>query len=235
MPRDPYPDIRRQVDFRQRGPSRIGSRRQPEDVAGLIQAREADVHRLPPNRAVDRARLHAVERGHHPLVLRGIEWLIGLDVRVPLAVAVDVEDQRRPSLRLHFVAGPLVHLRVQPADNAAVRVTGAGPERVVRVLGKIQMLRGEAGVDERPLGSLRVVHRELTRRNLERRRLRRRMVRARFTESRVLRRPDPGCEPHAPLFVEHGVVNAGVAVPDRLVAPRRTSRGIGRGSVLGSR
>src|SRR5581483_13608 len=96
--------LRRLVDLGQRGLRRVRARQQPDDVARLVEAREADIHRLAPDRIVDRARLHAVERRQHALVLGRIDRLVGLDPGVALAVAVGVDDQRRPALRRHLVA-----------------------------------------------------------------------------------------------------------------------------------
>ena len=72
-----------------------------------------------------------------------------------LAVAVGVEDQRRPALRRHLVAGLVEHLRVEPADDLAA---AARPQRAVRVFGEHQMVRAEARADVRELLRLRVVH-----------------------------------------------------------------------------
>src|SRR5258708_11731305 len=49
------------------------------------------------------------------------------------------------------------------------------------------------------------------------------MIRALLAEIRVGRGPDPGAEPYPSLAIHHRVVNARVAVPDRLLAP------VGRG------
>ena len=46
------------------------------------------------------------------LVFRGIHRLVRLDVRVALAVAIRVHDERGPALRLRFVVGCVEHLRV---------------------------------------------------------------------------------------------------------------------------
>ena len=104
-----------------------------------------------PDRAVHRTDGDAVESRRDALVLRRIDRLIGLDPFVALAVAVGVEDERRPALRLLLVAGFFEHLAVEPADDAAGRTAGAGPQRVVGVLGENQMVRRKAGVDQREL------------------------------------------------------------------------------------
>ena len=61
----------------------------------------------------------AVIARHDPLVFRRIDGLIRLDIVVTFAVAVGIEDERRPTLRLLFVAGFVEHLRVEPAEGAA--------------------------------------------------------------------------------------------------------------------
>ena len=92
------------------------------------------------------------------LSFAGSTGCVRLDVVVALAVAVRVEDQRRPPLRLLLVAGLVEQLRVQPAHH---RPAAARPQRVVRVLGEHEMVRAEAGADVRELLRLRVVHREV--------------------------------------------------------------------------
>src|SRR5205085_1051275 len=78
--------VGRQVDFGERRLARVRSGHQADDVARLIDPREADVHRLAPDRIVDRAWLNAIERRHHPLVLGRVERLVGLDILVAFAV-----------------------------------------------------------------------------------------------------------------------------------------------------
>ena len=68
----------------------------------------------------------------------------GLHPRVLLAVAVGVENERRPTLRLLLVAGLVEHLRIDPADDAAF----ARPDGVVRVVREVQVERAEAGIDD---------------------------------------------------------------------------------------
>ena len=101
-----------------------------------------------PHRSVHRARHHGVEPGVDALVLGRIDRLFGFDVRVALAVAVGVQHQRRPALRLRRVAGLVEHLGVEPADH---RAAAARPQRLVGVVAELRMVRREAGVDERVL------------------------------------------------------------------------------------
>ena len=106
---------------------------------------------------------------------RPARWL--RRTRVALAVAVGVEDERRPPLRFHLVAGLIEHLRVQPADD---RSAPARPQRVIRILRKHQVMRAVAGADVGDLAVLRMVHRQVPARALDRRELRRRMRRFRL-------------------------------------------------------
>jgi hypothetical protein len=71
-----------------------------DSMLALVDGNTVDVHR-------------------EPLVFRRIDRLVRLHIFIPLAVAVSVEDERRPALRLHLVAGFLEHLPVQPADHIA--------------------------------------------------------------------------------------------------------------------
>ena len=74
-----------------------------------------------PDRAVGRIRHHRVgaRAAGDALVLGGIDRLVRLDVFVALAVAVGVEHERRPALRLGGVAGLVEHLGVEPAGDRA--------------------------------------------------------------------------------------------------------------------
>ena len=71
--------------------------------------------------------------------------MIRLDVVVALAIAVGVEDEGRPALRLGCVAGLIEYLGIDPARY---RPGAAQPERVVRVIAELQVMRAETGVDE---------------------------------------------------------------------------------------
>src|SRR3989475_1400860 len=93
--------FRRNIDLGQRRLGRTGSGHDAHQVARLVHAREADAHRLAPDRIVDRARRHAVESGPQARVAV---------VANPVAVAVD--HDRRPALRGGLVAGLEVLLRV---------------------------------------------------------------------------------------------------------------------------
>ena len=83
---------------------------------------------------------------------------------VALAVAVGIDDQRGPALRLRGVAGFEIHLGVEPADHGEIVLAVVGePERVVGVLGEVEVMRAEAGVDVVVLLELRIVDRDLPR------------------------------------------------------------------------
>ena len=100
--------IGRYVHFGQSRLRRVWTRHEAQDIARLVHAREADIHRLAPDRIVNRTRLNTVKSGHHAFILRRIERLICFDVGIAFAVAVRINNERRPTLRLHFVAGLLV-------------------------------------------------------------------------------------------------------------------------------
>ena len=206
------------VDFHERGLRRIRPELESQDVP-----RVADVRA--PDGAIGRAVRDAVEPEPDPFVLRGIVRLIGLDVRVALAVAVGVDHQRRPALRFPRVTGRPEHLRVDPADDGElVLEVVAEPQRVVGVLGEVQVVRAEARVDERELFGLRVVDRDLTgvlhepvRGARERVRLRRRMARRRRAVGRrALGRAHLRGEVDASVPVHHRIVRVHLRVPDLL-------------------
>ena len=217
----------RLIDFGERGCGRVLPRVEPDDPAG-------EAERGAPDGAIHGIDRDAVERRDDARVLRRIDRLVRLDIAVALAVAVRVEDERGPALRFCFVAGLLEELAVEPADDAARRTAGTCPERVVRVLGEDEMVGREAGADQRERLSAPVVHRQMPVRALEREELRRRVVRALAAELRILGRPDARGEPDAALLVHHRIVDRGLAIPDRLLAPvgRRRHRKLFRGRRL---
>ena len=179
---------------------RIVARSDAHDAAGIAQ------HGAP-DRAVRRADGDAVEVHRDPLVLGRIDRLVGLDIGVALAVAVGVEDERRPALRLLLVAGLLEHLAVQPADHAGAdrrrrwsTASGWHPREV-------EMMGGEAGVDQRELAGRRIVQRQL-----RGRRRRSGTTLAEGWSEPCLQKAGLACgrmrggEPHAALLVEHRIV-----------------------------
>ena len=118
-------------------------------------------------------------------------------------------------------------LGVEPADDTAARArtARARPQRVVGVVREIKVMGREAGVDHVPLAGRGIEAREFARGGRLRIGLGGRMVRALLAVIGVGRRPQLGGEPDLALLIHHHVVNGGVAVPDRLVAP------IGRSAV----
>ena len=126
------------VDLGQRRIRRIGAGRQP-----YHRTRVRPVGT--PDGAVHRTGHHRIEAGDHPLVPGGIDRLIGLDVLVALAVAVGVENQRRPALRRCRVAGGVEHLRIEPADHWTA---AAGPPALPDRTSQCGGLRGR-GVSTR--------------------------------------------------------------------------------------
>ena len=200
----------------------LGQRRRRRVRAGnQADKRSRHTEDRSPNRAIDRTRRHPIERRIDPLVLRGIDRLVWLYVRVSLAVAVRVENEGRPALRLRFVLGLLIHLGVEPAfDGAAARE----PQRAVGV--EVQMMRAEAGVDGRDLFRFGVVQLHLSTALFERARDGRRMRRSRLTEGCGLIGTDARRDPHAALAIHREAVGVRPAGPDRFGAPVR--RGLRR-------
>jgi hypothetical protein len=81
-----------------------------------VDRRAGERVRVAPYRAVDGTDRDAVEARVDPFVLRRVDWFVGLDPWVLLAVAVGVEDERCPSLRLLLVAvSSQTRVLIQPA------------------------------------------------------------------------------------------------------------------------
>ena len=146
----------------------------------------------------------------------------GLHISVPLAVPIGVENESGPALRFRRVSSFFEFLPVQPAHDAAA-TTAAEPQSIVCVLRELQMVCPKTCVDKRELLGVRIIHCRLAAGTFEREQFRRGIVRSCFAESRIARRPESGCKPHPPQFIEHRIVRIGLTVPDRLVSP------IGRG------
>src|SRR5947208_7056740 len=83
------------------------------------------------------------------------------------------------------------------------------------------MLRGETGIDQGPLACFGVVHRKLAAGGLQRDDLCGGMIRSGFAVGGIGVWTNSGSEPDATLLVHDRIVDAGVAVPDRLVTPVR--------------
>src|ERR1700738_5632179 len=88
-------------------------------MAGLTHPPETAVHRLAPDRIVDRARHNAVERRRDPLVLVRIERILRFDIGIALAVAVGVDHERRPALRPHALVRFTELFCIKATDHAA--------------------------------------------------------------------------------------------------------------------
>src|SRR4029453_2313977 len=120
-----------------------------------------------PDRSVFRMWHHGI-RARAPRdarVLAAVGRLAGVGVVIELAVAIGVEHERRPALRLLFVAGFPEYSRVDPTRH---RTCAAEPQRVVRVVAKLRMMGPEARVNEGVLHCFRIEHRNLTAGPLER-------------------------------------------------------------------
>ena len=77
----------------------------------------------------------------------------------------------------------------------------------------------ETGIDHLVVFGFRIVDRQMTAAFAERRQLGRGVGRALLAEGGVLSLPVARREPHAAILVQHGVMDAGLAVPDDLIAP----------------
>ena len=146
------------------------------------------------------------------------------------AVAVGVDDRRAPALRCLLVAGLVVEARVQPPHRFG---RTAQPERVVRVVGELQVVREVAGVDQLEVARLRVVVGDLPglRAMLDRVVPRGRVVRSFQAPGGYVVGPHRLRDPEAPLVVQHRVVGAPALQVDRLVAPVER-RHCGRGPLV---
>ena len=141
---------------------------------------------------------------------------IRLDIVVALAIAVGVEHERRPALRLRRIAGLVKHFGVDPAGH---RAGAAEPQRVVGVVAELQMMGAKAGVDEAILHRLGIEHRHLARRFFQREYLCRRVIGALLAERRIVHAAHGGRQPDPALLVEHRVMVVGARIPEFLLAP----------------
>ncbi len=205
------------VDLRERGFRRVRAGRNPDH--GPTACEHADGE---PDRSVDRARRHCIgaRSTGDAHVLVGIHRLARLGRLVALAVAVGVEHERGPALRLRRVSGLLEHLGVDPADHAAA-TAARRPQRIVGVVGELQVMGGEAGVDEGVLHRLGIEHRDLPLALLQREELGGRMVGTLAAERRILGAAHRRGEPQPAFLVDHRIVVVDPGVPDLLVTPIR--------------
>src|SRR5262249_14425063 len=193
---------RRLVDFRQ-----LGLRIEPQHIARITE------HGAPDG-AVRRVHADAVEAGSEPLVLGGIDGLVGLHVFAGLAVAVGVDDDRGPALGFRLVAGLFVDPAVQPAHDALLRPALADPNGVISILRQYDVVRVVAGSDQLGGVGFRVIDREVAGGLGEREGLGGRVVRSGLAERRVFRLAHLRGEPHLGLLIHDQAVDAGLAVPD---------------------
>src|SRR2546427_742768 len=200
---------RRLEHFGERGLRRIRSRIQADDVARVSQYRA-------PDRTVDRARGEPVETGHDALVLLRVDRIVRPDVIVTLAVAVGVQNERSPALCLLLIAGFLEHLSIEPPEDLVRRTARTRPQRVVGILGKVQMMRAETGVDERELPGFRIVHGELAVGAFDGKDLCRGVIRPLPAEGRIRGPAHARGEPDPALLRDHRLVEARLADADAL-------------------
>ena len=132
------------------------------------------------------------------------------------AVAVGVDDDRAPALRGLRVAGLLVDVDVEPADDGADR---AEVQALAVLVAELQVVGVEAGVDELDVLRRRVVPGDVARRPVQRIVLRIGVVRALAAPRGVAGPANLVGHPHPPLRVHHRVVRVPRVVPDQLVAP----------------
>ena len=99
-----------------------------------------------------------VEAQGDPRVLARVDRLPRFHIVVTLAVAVGVEDERRPALRFLLVASLLEHLWIEPAEHSRAYHSSAGPQGVVRILGEDQVVSREARADQSELAVCRIIH-----------------------------------------------------------------------------
>src|SRR5258706_11519827 len=112
--------------------------------------------------------------------------------------------------------GRIELLHVEPADGL---VPGAAAEPQDAVLVELKMMRAEAEIDGGELLGLGIIQLRLAARPSQREHHRGWMLRTFLAEGRVCRRANARRHPEPSLLVKHRIVDAGVAVPDRLGAP----------------
>src|SRR4029078_7768340 len=107
-------------------------------------------------------------------------WLMRLGKCVALAIAVGVDHQRGPALRLLRVMGGVPDSHIEPAQGGAA---AAGPQPVLSIA--LKMMGAIASVDRGEDLCLRIVDRKLAARALQREGFARRMVRIRLADRRL--------------------------------------------------
>src|SRR5262245_43466893 len=104
----------RLIDFGERGVGRIGPGGHSNHVSRVTQ-------RCAPYSPVDRVHRDGIEARDDALVLRRVDRLARLDIIVAFAIAVGVDNERRPALGFLLVAGLLEHLAIEPAEDWRLR------------------------------------------------------------------------------------------------------------------
>ncbi len=210
------------AEARQRYLKDLAHRRLRRIVAELYPdhvAREPEAARAPDHIVVGRVWHDRVETCLNAGVHRRVDRLTRLGPSVLLTVAVRVENHWCPTLRCSLVPGTPILVRIDPSDRVSARA--AEVERVLLVIGELQVMCAEARIEELVLPCVRQIDRGLSPGAFDREELRGRMIRSCLAEIRCVRSADSGGIPDATLLVEHRIVCIGFAVPDTLLAPVR--------------
>ena len=103
-----------------------------------------------PYRAVEWTVRNAIEAERDARVLAQVRRPARLVVAfVALAVAIGIDNEGGPTLGCRGVAGLPIFIDVDPADDRELSLrVGREPQRIVGILGKIQVLRTKARIDE---------------------------------------------------------------------------------------
>ena len=118
-----------------------------------------------PDRTVGWTKGDPIKRKGNARVLVRIQRRARLVVTfVALAVAVGIDNKSGPALGCRGIASLPILVGVDPADygELALRVSGK-PQRVVGVFSQVQVLRAEAGIDEREFLASGIIDRDLAR------------------------------------------------------------------------
>ena len=116
-------------------------------------------------------------------ILAGLCRRAGFGVFVDRAIAIGVENERRPALRLDGIAGLIPDFGIDPAGHGA----GPGePQCIVGVIAELRMMSAKAGIDEAVLHCLGIEHGGLPPRAIDRKRLRGRVIGILFAKRRII-------------------------------------------------